>query len=75
MRDHTNHVCGVAATVYRRKQGPQWFDRKLESEDGGERSERGLSEGTPQTHLCVGKAQSYPRSYPTGSLSLARDSL
>ena len=45
------------------------------SEDGGERSGRGLPEGTPQTHLCVGKAWNYPRSYPTGSLALARDSL
>ena len=41
----------MAATVYRKEQGPQRFDRKLDSEDDGERSERGLSEGTPETHL------------------------
>ena len=75
LRDHTNHVCGVAATMYRREQGPRRFGRKLDSEDDGERSGRGLSEGTPETHLRVGKARGYPRSYPTGSLALARDSL
>ena len=74
MRDHTNHVCGVAATVYRREQGPRRFGRKLDSEDGGERSERGLPEGTPETHLRVGKARGYPLSYPTESLALARGS-
>ena len=36
----------MAATVYRREQGPRRFDRKLDSEDGGERSGRGLPEGT-----------------------------
>ena len=75
LRDHTNHVCGVAATVYRREQGPRCFDRKLGSEDVGEQSERGLPEGTSETHLHVGKAQGYPWSYPTRSLALARDSL
>ena len=74
MRDHTNRVCGVAAIVYRREQGPRHFGRKLDSEDGGERFERGLSEGTPETHLRVGKNQGYPRSYLTGSLALARGS-
>ena len=34
--DHTNRVCGVAATVYWREQGPRRFGRKLDSEDGGE---------------------------------------
>ena len=75
LRDHTNRVCGVAATMYRREQGPRRFARKLDSEDGGERSGRGLLEGTPNTHLHVGKARGYPRSYPIGSLALARDSL
>ena len=73
LRDHTNHICGVAATVYQRKQGPRCFGRKLDSEDGGERSERGLPKGTLETHLHVGKARGYPRSYPTRSLTL-RDS-
>ena len=36
LRDHTNRICGVAATMYRREQGPRRFGRKLDSEDGGE---------------------------------------
>ena len=36
LQDHTNRVCGVAATIYLREQGPRCFDRKLDSEDGGE---------------------------------------
>ena len=43
MRDHTSRICGVAATVYRRKQDPWRFGRKLDSEDGGERSGRGFA--------------------------------
>ena len=73
LRDHTNRVYGVASIVYRREQGPWWFGRKLDSEDGGGRSGRGLPKGTPETHLRVEKARGYPRSYPTGSLALARD--
>ena len=38
LQDHTNRVCGVATTVYRREQGPRRFGRKLDSEDGGEHS-------------------------------------
>ena len=72
MRDHTNRVCGVAATVYRREQGPRRFGRKLDSEDGGEPSGRGWSKGTPETHLHVGKARGYPQSYLTRSLALVR---
>jgi hypothetical protein len=53
----------------------QRFDRKLDSEDGGERSGRGLPEGTSETHLRLGKVQGYPRSYLTRSLALARASL
>jgi hypothetical protein len=75
LQDHTNNVCGVVATVYQREQDPRWFDRKLDSKDGGERSRRGLPEGTPETHLRVGKARGYPRSYLTGCLALMRDSL
>jgi hypothetical protein len=55
LRDHTNHVCGVAATVYRRERCPQRFGQKLDSEDGRERSGRGILE----THLCVGNARCY----------------
>ena len=36
LRDHTNCVCGVAINVYRREQGPRCFNRKLDTEDGGE---------------------------------------
>jgi hypothetical protein len=54
---------------------PVTFWQKLDSEDGGEWFGRGLAEGTPETHLRVGKARGYPRSYLTGSLALARDSL
>ena len=74
LRDHTNRVYGVVATMYRREQGPRRFSRNLDSEDGGERSGRGLSEGTPETHFLMGKVQGYPRSYLT-SLALVRDSL
>ena len=71
LRDHNTRVCGVTATVYQREQGLRWFGRKLDSEDDGEWSRRGL----PETHLRVGKTWGYPWSYPTGSLALARDSL
>ena len=74
LQDHTNHVCGVATTVYRRERGPRRFGRKLDSEDDGERSGRGLPEGTPETHLRMEKAWGYPWSYPTKSLALARGS-
>ena len=36
LRDHTNRVYGMAATVYQREQGPRRFSRKLDSEDDGE---------------------------------------
>ena len=75
LRDHTNRVCDVAAAVYQREQGPRWFGQKLNSEDDGERSGRGLLEGTLETHLHMGKARGYPWSYSTGSLAFARDSL
>jgi hypothetical protein len=74
LRDHTNHVCGVAVTVYRREEGPWHFDRKLDSEGSVEQFGRGLPEGTSETHLRVGKARGYPWSYPIGSLALARAS-
>ena len=65
LRDHTNHVCGVAATIYRREQVPRRFSRKLDSEDSGERSGRGLPEGTPKTHLRMGKAFGFTAVEPT----------
>ena len=39
LRDHTNRVYGVAATVYWREQDLRRFGRKLDSEDGGEHPE------------------------------------
>ena len=57
LRDHTNRVFGVAATVYQREQVPRRFGRKLDSEDGKERSRRGLPEGTLEPQLHVVKAQ------------------
>jgi hypothetical protein len=65
LRDHTNRACGVAATVYQRKQSPRRFSQKLDSEDDRERSRRGLVEGTLETHLRVGNARGYPQSYMT----------
>ena len=56
LRDYTNRVCGVAATMYQSEQGPRRFDQKLDSEDGWVRSRKSLPEGTPETHLHVGKA-------------------
>ena len=75
LQDHTNRICGVATTVYRREQHPRRFGRKFDSKDSREQSGRGLPEGTLETHLRVEKARGYPRSYPIGSLALARDSL
>ena len=54
LRDHTNRVCGLAATVYRREQGLWRFGQKLDSEDGRERSRRGFATsgltGDPLAH-------------------------
>ena len=72
-----NQMCLHALSLYSvglvslaSAQGPQYFGQKLDSVDGEERSERGM----PETYLRVGKAQGYPRSYPTGSLTFVRDS-
>jgi hypothetical protein len=62
----------VAVTVYQREQGTRRFGQKLDSEDGGEQSRKGLPKGTPETHLRIGKARGYPQSYPTGNLAIAR---
>ena len=70
LRDHTNHICGVAATVYRREQGPRRFGRKLNSEDGGERSGRGLSEGTPETTCAWGRPRAIHRVTRPGAWTL-----
>ena len=54
LRDHTNYVCGVVTTVYRREQDLRRFGWKLDSEDGGERSGRGFAlrglTGDPLAH-------------------------
>jgi hypothetical protein len=36
LRDHTNCVCGVTATMYWRERGTQCFGQKLDSEYDGE---------------------------------------
>jgi hypothetical protein len=74
LRDHTNRACDVAATMYRREQGPRCFAWKLDSEDSGEQYGRGLPECISETHLRMGKARGYPRSYRTRSLAIVRDS-
>jgi hypothetical protein len=74
LRDHTNRVCGVGATVYRREKGPWRFDRKLDSEGSVEQSRRGMPEDTSETHLRVGKARGYPWIYPIGSSTHVRGS-
>ena len=76
LRDHTNHVCGVAATVYRREQGPRRFGRKLDSEDGRERSGKGFAtSGLTGDPLACGEGPELSTELPDGSLALARDSL
>jgi hypothetical protein len=53
LRDHTNRVCGVATTVYRRERGLRWFGQKLDCEDGGE----GFGEAISKTHLRIGNTR------------------
>ena len=56
MRDHTNRVCGVAAIVYRREQGPRHFARKLDSEDDRKWSRRGFAmSGLTEDPLVYGE--------------------
>ena len=73
MRDHTNRVCGVAATMYQREHGLWRFGRKLDSEDGGEHP------GEPcrkvvKDPLARGEGPRLSTELPTGSLALARRS-
>jgi hypothetical protein len=49
LRDRINLVWGAAATMYQRERGPRRFDRKLDSEDGGERSRGGRKLSTTYT--------------------------
>jgi hypothetical protein len=46
LRDRDNHICVIAATVYRRERGPRCFGQKLDSVDGGVRP-RGAKSGAP----------------------------
>ena len=56
LQDHTNRVCGVAATVYRMEQGPWRLGQKLDNEDGGERSGRGFAKsGLTRDPLACGE--------------------
>ena len=51
MRDHTNRICGVAATMYWRPQGPRRFDQKLDVKTARSIQERlaGRHVGDPLT--------------------------
>ena len=57
LRDHTNRVCGVAATVYQREQGPQQFGRKLDSEDGGEHPEEACRKARQRPTCAWGRPE------------------
>ena len=69
-----HRVCDVAAIVYRREQGRGVSAGTLIVKTAGSIREMlaGRHVGDP---LALGKARGYPRSYPTGSLVLVRDSL
>ena len=70
MRDHTNRVCGVVATVYQREQGPWRFGRKLDSEDGEERSRRGFTtSGLTGDPLACGEGLALSTELPDRELS------
>jgi hypothetical protein len=68
LRDHTNYVCGVATTVYRREEGPQRFSRKLDIDYGGERSRRGLPKGTTRDTLAHGEGPGLSTKLPDQEL-------
>jgi hypothetical protein len=59
LRDHDNHICVTAATVYRRERGSRCFGWKLDSGDGGSIRE----ELEAEHHLRVEKAHVSLRSY------------
>jgi hypothetical protein len=58
LQDRINHVCGVTATVYWRKQSPRRFDQKLDNEDGEELL-RGAESKAPLVHKASRALQSY----------------
>ena len=69
LRDHTNRVCGVATTVYRREQGSWRFDQKLDSEDSGERSGRGFAtSGLTGDPLACGEGSELSMELPNREL-------
>ena len=69
MRDHTNRVCGVVATVYRREQGPRRFGQKFDSEDGGKRSRRGFAtSGLTEDPLAHGEGPELSTELPDREL-------
>ena len=55
LRDHTNCVCGVAATMYRREQDPRWFGRKLDSKDGREHPREACRKARRRTTCAWGR--------------------
>ena len=55
--------------MYRREQGPQCFDRKLDSEDGEERSRRGFAtSGLTGDPLARGKGSELSTELPDREL-------
>lgn len=68
MRDHTNSICGVAATTYWMERDPQSFRHKLNIEDDEEHS----GEAKTRAPLVYG---GYPWSYIIESWSLHGHSL
>ena len=61
LRDHTNRVCGVAATVYMREQGPRHFGWKLDSEDGGENVEEACRKARRRPTCVWGRLEAIHR--------------
>ena len=75
LRDHTNHVCGVADTVYRTKQGPWCFARKLDSEDGGKHPGEACRKACRRPTCTWGRPEAIHGVIRPESFALARDSL
>lgn len=67
MRDYTNNVYGVVATVYWRKQGQLSFSQKLNNGD----DEEHLGEATIGASLACGEGLRLSIDYLTESLTLA----
>ena len=74
LRDHTNRVCGVAATMYRRKQGPRRFGQNLDSQDGGEHPGEACRKARRRPSCTWGRPEAIhgvirPGTWPLGGIS------